>query len=50
MMLLLVNPKTKKTTMISIPRDAMVSIPGYESTFPQKINAAYAYGSNGNCH
>ncbi|WP_147011240.1 LCP family protein, partial [Leuconostoc mesenteroides] len=45
MMLLLVNPKTKKTTMISIPRDAMVSIPGYESTFPQKINAAYAYGS-----
>ncbi|USI46781.1 LCP family protein [Leuconostoc mesenteroides] len=31
--------------MISIPRDAMVSIPGYESTFPQKINAAYAYGS-----
>lgn len=45
MMLLLVNPKSKKTTMISIPRDAMVSIPGYESTFPQKINAAYAYGS-----
>ncbi|GMA70119.1 LytR family transcriptional regulator [Leuconostoc litchii] len=45
MMLLQVNPKSKKTTMISIPRDAMVSIPGYESTFPQKINAAYAYGS-----
>ena len=31
--------------MISIPRDAMVAIPGYEDTFPQKMNAAYAYGS-----
>ncbi|ADG40477.1 MULTISPECIES: LCP family protein [Leuconostoc] len=45
MMLLLINPKTKKTTMISLPRDAMVSIVGYEDTFPQKLNAAYAYGS-----
>ena len=45
MMLLLINPKTEKTTMISIPRDAMVAIPGYEDTFPQKMNAAYAYGS-----
>ena len=45
MMLLLINPKTKQTTMVSLPRDAMVSIVGYEDTFPQKLNAAYAYGS-----
>lgn len=45
MMLLLINPKNQKTTMISLPRDAMVSIVGYEDTFPQKLNAAYAYGS-----
>ncbi|WP_220740786.1 LCP family protein [Leuconostoc miyukkimchii] len=45
MMLLLINPKTKQTTMISLPRDTMVSIVGYENTFPQKLNAAYAYGS-----
>ncbi|AFT82306.1 LytR family transcriptional regulator [Leuconostoc carnosum] len=45
MMLLLVNPETQKTTMISLARDAMVSIVGYEDTFPQKLNAAYAYGS-----
>ncbi|MEX0380076.1 LCP family protein [Leuconostoc sp. MS02] len=45
MMLLLINPDTKKTTMVSLPRDAMVSIIGYEDTFPQKLNAAYAYGS-----
>ena len=45
MMLLLINPKTEKTTLISLARDAMVSIVGYENTFPQKLNAAYAYGA-----
>ena len=45
MMLLLINPKTEQTTLISLPRDAMVSIAGYENTFPQKLNAAYAFGS-----
>ncbi|MGX7042558.1 LCP family protein [Leuconostoc holzapfelii] len=45
MMLLLINPKTEQTTLISLARDAMVSIVGYEDTFPQKLNAAYAYGS-----
>nr|MWN20584.1 hypothetical protein [Leuconostoc lactis] len=32
MMLLLINPKTEQTTLISLPRDAMVSIDGYENT------------------
>ena len=45
MMVLIVNPKKEKTTLISIPRDAMIAIVGYEDTFPQKMNAAYAYGS-----
>ena len=45
MMLLIINPKTEKTTLISLPRDAMVAIVGYENTFPQKLNAAYAFGS-----
>lgn len=43
--LLTVNPKEKKTTIVSIPRDSVVSIIGYENTYPQKINAAYEYGN-----
>lgn len=41
MMLITVNPKTKTTTMMSIPRDIMMSIVGAENTFPQKLNAAF---------
>ncbi|MDG4657185.1 LCP family protein [Ectobacillus antri] len=37
-----VNPKTQRVTMMSIPRDSYVSIPG--RTKKDKINAAYAYG------
>lgn len=44
-MIVTINPKTDKTTIMSIPRDTLVAIDGYEDTFPQKINAAYAYGS-----
>ena len=36
-----VNPNNKKITMISIPRDTYVDIPGYGKT---KINHAFAYG------
>ncbi|AZZ61181.1 LytR family transcriptional regulator [Oenococcus sp. UCMA 16435] len=50
MILIIINPKTKKTLLMSIPRDSMVSIPGYEYTFPQKINAAYEYPANGKGH
>ena len=45
-MLMTLNPKTKTTTLVSIPRDSMVSIIGFESTFPQKLNAAYEYGNS----
>ncbi|WP_349515468.1 LCP family protein [Leuconostoc suionicum] len=41
MMLITVNPQAKTTTMVSIPRDIMVSIIGREDTFPQKLNAAF---------
>ncbi|GAP01838.1 transcriptional regulator [Fructobacillus fructosus] len=47
MMLVTINPKTDKVTMMSIPRDIMTAIPGYEDSFPQKLNAAYAYGGVG---
>jgi len=47
MMLVTLNPKTSKTTITSIPRDTGVTIPGYESESPSKINAAYAFGSAG---
>ncbi|MDR0899913.1 MAG: LCP family protein [Lactobacillaceae bacterium] len=46
MIIATINPKTKTTTMVSIPRDSMVAIPG--TSFPQKLNAAYEYDSNGN--
>jgi LCP family protein required for cell wall assembly len=47
MMVVTINPKTKKTTITSIPRDLGVTIPGYESKSPSKINAAYAFGQAG---
>ncbi|MCW0952984.1 LCP family protein [Weissella ceti] len=47
MMLVTINPKTKETRMVSIPRDTLVSIPGANPPFPQKINAAYEVGSAG---
>lgn len=45
MMLMTVNPTTKETRMVSIPRDTLVSIPKANPPFPQKINAAYEVGS-----
>ncbi|GLB46352.1 LytR family transcriptional regulator [Philodulcilactobacillus myokoensis] len=40
MMLVTLNPSTKTTTMVSIPRDAVVNIPGDGVV---KINSAYTY-------
>lgn len=39
--MLLLHTGSGPTTLLSIPRDSMVPIPGYGTT---KINAAYAYG------
>ncbi|WP_461240806.1 LCP family protein [Paucilactobacillus sp. N302-9] len=44
MILMTINPKTKKTTMTSIPRDMKVNLPDYPQYSPAKINAAYAFG------
>lgn len=41
-MVAVVNPKTKTTTLASIPRDTKVAIQGHG--FDNKINAAYSYG------
>lgn len=43
LMLVTVNPEKESTTLISIPRDIMTSIPDFENSFPQKLNAAYAF-------
>lgn len=42
MILVTINPQTKQVSMLSIPRDLLVTIPNYGQ---DKINAAYAYGS-----
>lgn len=41
MILVRLDPTTKRVSMLSIPRDLYVDIPGYG---PQKINSAYALG------
>lgn len=41
------NPKKKKMTLTSIPRDTAMSIPGYSSYSPSKINSAYDFGGAG---
>lgn len=44
-----VNPKTKKTTIVSVPRDSYAEMVGYETNlYPEyndKITHAYAFGS-----
>jgi LCP family protein required for cell wall assembly len=40
-----INPTKEQITLVSLPRDAAMAIVGYEETFPQKLNAAYGYGS-----
>ncbi|WP_312116684.1 LCP family protein [Brevibacillus reuszeri] len=42
MIVAVANPQTKKVTMVSIPRDTRVKIPGYRDY--HKINAVYANG------
>lgn len=41
------NPKKKKMTLTSIPRDTVMSVPGYSNYSPSKINAAYDLGGAG---
>ncbi|QIK52662.1 transcriptional regulator [Jeotgalibaca porci] len=44
MMVVTVNPNTKKSTITSIPRDTYTEIVGYGTS--DKINHAYAFGGN----
>jgi LCP family protein required for cell wall assembly len=41
------NPGKKKMTLTSIPRDTVMSIPGYSNYSPSKINSAYDFGGAG---
>ncbi|WP_203649338.1 LCP family glycopolymer transferase [Secundilactobacillus yichangensis] len=43
-MVMTINPKTNKSTIVSLPRDMKVNLPGYAKYSPAKINAAYTYG------
>ena len=45
LMLVTVNPKKEKVTIMSLPRDSVIAPIGYENQFPQKLNSAYEYGS-----
>ena len=42
MMLLSFDPEKERVSVLSIPRDTMVILPGHK--LPEKINAAYAFG------
>ncbi|MCM8748197.1 LCP family protein [Thermomicrobiaceae bacterium CFH 74404] len=42
MIIVMIDPLTRDVAMLSIPRDLLVTIPGYGDT---KINAAYSYGA-----
>ncbi|GHN29929.1 hypothetical protein ME789_09140 [Lactobacillus delbrueckii] len=44
-MVAVLNPKTKKTTLVSFERDMQVNLPDYPEYSPSKLNAAYAYGN-----
>lgn len=43
-MIMTINPKTNKTTIVSLPRDMKVNLPDYAKYSPAKVNAAYTYG------
>ncbi len=40
------NPKDKTMTLVSLPRDALVAVSGYQQYYPSKLNSAYAYGGS----
>ncbi|WP_230678555.1 LCP family protein [Lacticaseibacillus zhaodongensis] len=46
MILVTVNPETKKSTMVSIPRDTLANIQNRSTRNLQKVNAAYFLGGS----
>lgn len=47
LIVLVLNPQDQKMTMVSLPRDALVAVYGFESNYPSKLNSAYDYGGSG---
>lgn len=47
MIVAILNPKKQKVTLVSLPRDALVAVYGFENYFPSKLNSAYDYGGSG---
>ena len=45
-MVVTINPKTKKTVITSIPRDTLAEMVGDQDTNVQKLNAAYNIGGS----
>ncbi len=48
MILVRIEPTTKKVAMLSIPRDLWVKIPEFDGPTSDRINAAYEYGAGNN--
>lgn len=46
MIIATINPSTKKTTLVSIPRDTMAQLVGADKFSYQRINAAYEVGGS----
>ncbi|WP_435302707.1 LCP family glycopolymer transferase [Ligilactobacillus cholophilus] len=46
MIVAVLNPSKKTMTLVSLPRDALVAVNGYEQYYPSKLNSAYAYGGS----
>lgn len=47
LIVLVLNPQKQKMTLVSLPRDALVAIYGFENSYPSKLNSAYDYGGSG---
>ena len=41
------NPQKQKVTLVSLPRDALVAVYGFENYYPSKLNSAYDFGGSG---
>lgn len=41
------NPQKQKVTLVSLSRDALVAVYGFENYYPSKLNSAYDFGGSG---
>jgi LCP family protein required for cell wall assembly len=47
LILAVLNPAKQKITLVSLPRDALVAVYGFENYYPSKLNSAYDFGGSG---